>query len=34
MAGWVLDPAACAGMSLGALRVTLAGLAELHQGPT
>jgi hypothetical protein len=27
----MLDPAACAGMSLGAPRVTLATLAELHQ---
>jgi len=28
---WMLDPAACAGMALGAPRVTLAALAELHQ---
>ena len=27
----MLDPAACAGMALGAPRVTLAALAELHQ---
>src|SRR6266478_2967135 len=27
---WMLDPAACAGMALGAPRVTLAALAELH----
>ena len=27
----MLDPAACAGMSLGAPRVKLAALAELHQ---
>jgi hypothetical protein len=27
----MLDPAACAGMALGAPRVTLVGLAELHQ---
>ena len=31
MAAWMLDPAACAGMALGAPRVTLAALAELHQ---
>src|SRR5258705_3460846 len=31
MAAWMLDPAACAGMALGAQRVTLAALAELHQ---
>ena len=31
MAAWMLDPAACAGMGLGAPRVTLAALAELHQ---
>jgi hypothetical protein len=28
---WTLDPAACAGMVLGAPRVTLSVLAELHQ---
>jgi hypothetical protein len=28
---WMLDPAACAGMALGAPSVTLAALAELHQ---
>src|SRR5882757_3166442 len=31
VAAWMLDPAACAGMALGAPRVTLAALAELHQ---
>ena len=31
VAAWMLDPAACAGMSLGAPRVTLAALAELDQ---
>jgi len=31
VAGWMLDPVACAGMSLGAPRVTLAALAELHE---
>jgi hypothetical protein len=31
VAAWMLDPAACAGMSLGAPRVKLAALAELHQ---
>src|SRR5260370_23090558 len=31
VAAWMLDPAACAGMGLGAPRVTLAALAELHQ---
>ena len=31
VAGWMLDPAACAGMSLGAPCATLAALAELHQ---
>src|SRR5215831_16815934 len=31
VAGWMLDPAACAGMSLGAPRVTLAALAEVHE---
>jgi hypothetical protein len=28
---WILDATACAGMGLGAPRVTLAALAELHQ---
>jgi hypothetical protein len=31
VAAWMLDPAACAGMALGAPRVMLAALAELHQ---
>ena len=31
VAAWMLDLAACAGMSLGAPRVKLAALAELHQ---
>jgi len=31
VAAWMLDPATCAGMSLGAPRVTSAALAELHQ---
>src|SRR5258707_8871273 len=31
VAAWMLDPAACAGMGLGAPRVKLAALAELHQ---
>ena len=31
VAAWMLDRAACAGMSLGAPRVKLAALAELHQ---
>src|SRR5260370_15410723 len=31
VAAWMLDAAACAGMALGAPRVTLAALAELHQ---
>jgi hypothetical protein len=31
VAAWMLDPAACAGMSLGVPRVTLAALAELHE---
>ena len=31
LAAWMLDAAACAGMSLGAPRVTLAALAELDQ---
>src|SRR5437660_10787393 len=31
VAAWMLDPVACAGMSLGAPRVKLAALAELHQ---
>jgi hypothetical protein len=31
VAGWMLDPAACAAMSLGAQRVTLVALAELHE---
>src|SRR5438552_3891 len=31
VAAWMLDPADCAGMALGAPRVTLAAPAELHQ---
>ena len=31
MTAWMLDPAACAGMALGAPRVTLAALAEVHR---
>jgi hypothetical protein len=31
VAAWMLDPAACTGMSLGAPRVKLAALAELYQ---
>jgi hypothetical protein len=31
VAAWMLDPAACAGMSLGAPRVNLAALVEVHQ---
>ena len=31
VAAWMLDAAACAGMALGAPRVTVSALAELHQ---
>jgi len=31
VATWMLDPAACAGMALGAPRVTIAALDELHR---
>jgi hypothetical protein len=31
VSAWMLDPVACAGMAVGAPRVTLAALAELHQ---
>src|ERR1700752_4521674 len=31
VAAWMLDPAACAGMELGAPRVAVTGLIELHQ---
>ena len=31
VAAWMLDPAACAGMALGAPRVAVSALAELHQ---
>jgi hypothetical protein len=31
VAAWMLDPATCGGMELGAPRVTLSALAELHQ---
>ena len=31
VAAWMLDPAACAGMELGAPRVAVSALAELHQ---
>ena len=30
-AAWMLDPAACAGMELGAPHVAVSALAELHQ---
>ena len=31
VAAWMLDPAACAGMAIGAPRVSLAALIDLHQ---
>jgi hypothetical protein len=31
VAAWMLDPAACAGMSFGTPRVNLAALVEVHQ---
>jgi hypothetical protein len=31
VAAWMLDPAACAGMELGAPRVAVSALAELHR---
>jgi hypothetical protein len=31
VAAWILDPAACAGMAIGAPRVTVSALADLHQ---
>ena len=31
VAAWMLDAAACAGMALGAPRVTVSALVELHQ---
>ena len=31
VAAWMLDPVACAGMALGAPRVTVSALVELHQ---
>src|SRR5215204_3971805 len=31
VAAWMLDPVACAGMELGAPRVAVSALAELHQ---
>jgi hypothetical protein len=31
VAAWMLDPAACAGMALGAPRVNLAALVEVNQ---
>src|SRR6516165_8782580 len=31
MAAWMLDPAACAGMTLGAPRVSISALAEVHR---
>ena len=30
IAAWMLDPAACAGMEIGAPRASLAALSELH----
>jgi hypothetical protein len=31
VAAWMLDPAACAGMTFGAPRVSISALSELHQ---